>query len=47
MKGILRDEELDQVPPGSVDKVVALSVPTLDAQRHAVFINPAMSMVGR
>ena len=44
MKGILRDEELDQVPPGSVDKVVALSVPTLDAQRHAVFIKPVMSM---
>lgn len=47
MKGILRDEELDQVPPGCVEKVVALSVPTLDAQRHAVFINPAMSMADR
>jgi len=47
MKGILHDEELDQLPPGCVDKVVALSVPTLDAQRHAVFINPAVSMVDR
>ena len=47
MKGILRDEELNQLPPGCVDKVVALSVPTLDAQRHAVFINPAVSMVDR
>ncbi len=47
MKGILNDEELDQLPPGTVDKIVALSVPTLDAQRHAVFINPGMSMVDR
>lgn len=47
MKGILRDAELDQVPSGCVDKVVALSVPTLGAQRHAVFINPVMSMVDR
>ena len=47
MKGILHDEELDQLPPGTVDKIVALSVPTLDAQRHAVFINPGMSMVDR
>jgi len=47
MKGVLRDEELDQVPSGCVDKVVSLSVPTLEAQRHAVFINPALSMVER
>jgi len=47
MKGILHDEELDQLPPACVDKVVSLSVPTLDAQRHAVFINPAASMGDR
>jgi 16S rRNA (guanine527-N7)-methyltransferase len=47
MKGVLHDEELDQVPPACVDKIVALSVPTLDAQRHAVFIKPDMAMVDR
>lgn len=47
MKGVLRDEELDQVPSGCLDQVVSLSVPALAAQRHAVFINPALSMVDR
>ena len=41
MKAVLRDEELNQLPPGRISKIVALSVPTLDAQRHAVFISPA------
>jgi 16S rRNA (guanine527-N7)-methyltransferase len=45
MKGVLRDEELDQVPSGCIDKVIALSVPTLEAQRHAVFLEPDISMV--
>jgi 16S rRNA (guanine527-N7)-methyltransferase len=45
MKGVLRDEELDQVPSGCIDKVIALSVPTLEAQRHAVFLDPDISMV--
>lgn len=44
MKGVLPQKELEQLPPACVEKVVALSVPTLDAQRHAVFINPALSV---
>ena len=45
MKGVLREEELGQIAPDCIDKVVALTVPTLEAQRHAVFINPVLSMV--
>jgi 16S rRNA (guanine527-N7)-methyltransferase len=41
MKAVLRDEELNQLPSGRVTRIVALSVPSLDAQRHAVFISPA------
>jgi 16S rRNA (guanine527-N7)-methyltransferase len=41
MKGVFPEKELKHLPSESVDKVVALSVPTLDAQRHAVLINPA------
>ncbi len=47
MKGVLREEELGQIAPDCIDKVVALTVPTLEAQRHAVFINPVLSMVDR
>jgi 16S rRNA (guanine527-N7)-methyltransferase len=46
MKGVFPEEELKDLPPACVDKVVELSVPTLDAQRHAVFINPALFVGG-
>lgn len=42
MKGVFPDDELKQLPPACVDEVVTLSVPTLDAQRHAVLIDPAL-----
>ena len=42
MKGIFPEEELRQLTAACVDKVVPLDVPSLDAQRHAVFINPAL-----
>jgi 16S rRNA (guanine527-N7)-methyltransferase len=45
MKVVLHDEELDQVRSGCIDKVIPLSVPTLEAQRHAVFLDPYISMV--
>lgn len=41
MKGVYPEEELKRLPQESVDKVVSLSVPTLEAQRHAVLIDPA------
>ncbi len=42
MKGMYPEEELKQLPSACVYEVVALTVPTLDAQRHAVFIDPPL-----
>lgn len=39
MKGVLPDEELRNLSPGYVRRVVPLTVPTLDAQRHAIFVS--------
>lgn len=42
MKGVMPEDEVDQLPPGwKVGKVQALAVPGLDAQRHLLFIERA------
>lgn len=44
MKGVYPNEELEQVPSGvRVEKVVRLSVPGLDAERHLVVLLPSAS----
>lgn len=41
MKGVYPQTELASLRSGCLDKVVPLEVPTLNAQRHAVFLYPA------
>lgn len=39
LKGVMPQQEIDRLPPGwSVDKVQALHVPGLDAERHLIFL---------
>lgn len=48
MKGVYPNEELEQVPAGIlVEKVVRLSVPGLEAERHLVLLRPIASEASR
>jgi 16S rRNA (guanine527-N7)-methyltransferase len=40
MKGVYPHEEISQVPASAVEKIIRLSVPRMDAERHLVFIDP-------
>lgn len=42
MKGVFPDEEIAHLPAAAVERVVALEVPTLQAKRHLVIVNPAL-----
>lgn len=46
MKGAMPRGELDELPPGAVRQTVQLEVPMIDAQRHAVFLNPPAARIG-
>lgn len=46
MKGVYPADEIAELPAGVVRNTVRLEVPMIDAQRHAVFLNPPASREG-